>query len=194
MYAWRDEDAEVSLREFAPRARLLSSRAQSARTVKDVAALVANDLEPSVVAREPRVGELIARLREAGALAAAMTGSGAAVFGVFASEVRAKRAREAVAPARAWYVTDLQPGAPKAPAPRGARAEVGAARACYAVVPLRGGRPAASRRPCRSTLGRSQVVRHRVLVPASGGSNPPAPASVTSCERRRVTRPASASR
>jgi len=121
VYAWRDEDAEVSLREFAPRARLLSSRAQSALTVKDVAALVANDLEPSVLAREPRVGELVARLREAGALAAAMTGSGAAVFGVFASEVRAKRAREAVAPARAWYVTDLQPGAPKAP--RAARAQ-----------------------------------------------------------------------
>jgi 4-diphosphocytidyl-2-C-methyl-D-erythritol kinase len=110
VYKWRDEDAEVTLREFAPRVRLLSSRAQSATTAKDVAALVANDLEPSVVARKEQVGELIARLRGAGALAAAMTGSGAAVFGVFASEVRAKRAREAVAPARAWYVTDLQPG------------------------------------------------------------------------------------
>jgi hypothetical protein len=32
------------------------------------------------------------------------------VFGVFASEARAKKAREAAAPARAWYVTDLQPG------------------------------------------------------------------------------------
>lgn len=112
VYGWRDEDAEVTLKEFVPRARLLSSRAQAARTVKDVAALVANDLEPSVAAREPRVGELIARLRDAGALAAAMTGSGAAVFGVFASAGKARRAREAVAPARAWYVTDLQPGAP----------------------------------------------------------------------------------
>jgi hypothetical protein len=26
-------------------------------------------------------------------------------------------------------------------------------------------------------LGRSQVVRHRILIPAYGGSNPPAPAS-----------------
>ena len=26
------------------------------------------------------------------------------------------------------------------------------------------------------TLGRRQAVRHRILVPASGGSNPPAPA------------------
>ena len=49
VYRWRDEDAEVTLKEFAPRARLLSSRAQAATTAKDVAALVANDLEPSVV-------------------------------------------------------------------------------------------------------------------------------------------------
>ena len=109
VYAWRDEDADVTLKEFAPRARLLSGRAQSAATVRDVAALVANDLEPSVVARKEEVGDLIARLLGAGALAAAMTGSGAAVFGVFASEAKARKARVAVAPARAWYVTDLQP-------------------------------------------------------------------------------------
>lgn len=113
VYRWRDGDAEVTLKEFAPRARLLSSRAQGAATAKDVAALVTNDLEASVVARKPQVGELIARLHGAGALAAAMTGSGAACFGIFASEARALKAREAVAPARAWYVTDLQPAAPK---------------------------------------------------------------------------------
>ena len=28
------------------------------------------------------------------------------------------------------------------------------------------------------TMGRSQVVRHRILVPAFGGSNPPAPANL----------------
>ena len=113
VYRWRDEDAEVTLKEFAPRARLLSSRAQAATTAKDVAALVANDLEPSVVARKDKVGALLDRVRSAGALAAAMTGSGAAVFGVFASEAGAMAARGAVAPARAWYVTDLQPGEPK---------------------------------------------------------------------------------
>ncbi|NLE21944.1 MAG: 4-(cytidine 5'-diphospho)-2-C-methyl-D-erythritol kinase [Actinobacteria bacterium] len=112
VYGWRDEDAEVSLGDFVPRARRLSARAQGASTVKDVAALVANDLEASVVARTPEVGDMIARLRGAGALAAAMTGSGAACFGVFASEAAALKAREAVAPARAWYVTDLQPAAP----------------------------------------------------------------------------------
>ena len=123
VYRWRDEDAEVTLKEFAPRARLLSSRIQSAATAKDVAALVTNDLEPSVVARKPRVAELIERLRGAGALAAAMTGSGAACFGVFASEARALKAREAVAPARAWYVTDLQPAASKTAGRRSAEAK-----------------------------------------------------------------------
>ncbi len=110
VYKWRDEDAEVTREDFVPRAQLLVRRAEAALTVKHVAALVANDLEPSVVARKKKVGELIARLRGAGALAAAMTGSGAAVFGVFASEAKAKKAREAAAPAPAWYVTDLQPG------------------------------------------------------------------------------------
>ena len=81
VYRWRDEDAEVTLKDFAPRARLLASKAQAAETARDVAALVANDLEPSVVARKQKVGELLERLRASGALAAAMTGSGAAVFG-----------------------------------------------------------------------------------------------------------------
>ena len=113
VYRWRDEDAEVTLKDFAPRARLLASKAQAAETARDVAALVANDLEPSVVARKQKVGELLERLRASGALAAAMTGSGAAVFALFATEEKALAARAAAAPARAWYVTDLQPGEPK---------------------------------------------------------------------------------
>ncbi len=113
VYRWHDEDAEVTLKEFSPKARLLSGRTHAAAKAKDVAALVTNDLEASVVARTPEVGELVDRLRCAGALAAAMTGSGAACFGIYASEARALKAREAVAPARAWYVTDLQPAAPK---------------------------------------------------------------------------------
>ena len=119
VYRWRDEDAEATLKGFAPRLRLLSAQVQAAKTARDVAALVANDLEPSVVARKDKVAELLGRLRAAGALAAAMTGSGAAVFGVFATEARALAAREAAAPARAWYVTDLQPGAPRLPPARG---------------------------------------------------------------------------
>ena len=119
VYRWRDEDAEATLKDFAPRVRLLSARAQAARTARDVATLVVNDLEPSVCARKDKVGELLERLRGAGALAAAMTGSGAAVFGLFATEAKALAAREAAAPARAWYVTDLQPAAPKLSAAKG---------------------------------------------------------------------------
>jgi 4-diphosphocytidyl-2-C-methyl-D-erythritol kinase len=111
VYRWRDEEGEEGLREFAPRARALAERAQAAGSAADVASFVQNDLESVVVARKPPVAELLSRLRDAGALAAAMTGSGAAVFGVFAGEAAALEARAALAPARAWYVTDLQPAA-----------------------------------------------------------------------------------
>ena len=121
VYRWRDEDAEVAVGDFVPRVRALSRAVQSAESLTDLTALVANDLEPSVVARRPRVGELIDRLRGAGALAAAMTGSGAAVFGVFAGEAAALAARRALAPARAWYVTDLQPAAPRRASGAGGR-------------------------------------------------------------------------
>ena len=36
----------------------------------------------------------------------------------------------------------------------------------------------------RPKLGRSQAVRHRVLIPACGGSNPPEGAAFSSCIRR----------
>lgn len=112
VYGWRDEDAETALKQFAPRAAELASAVQAA-AVADVAALVRNDLEPSVVARRPEVGALRDRLLAAGALAAAMTGSGAAVFGLFATAAEARKAREALSPTRAWHVTDLQPAAPR---------------------------------------------------------------------------------
>jgi 4-diphosphocytidyl-2-C-methyl-D-erythritol kinase len=115
VYRWRDEDAETTLKEFAPQARALSARVQAAQTVEDVAALVHNDLEASVTARQPAVAQLRDRLSAEGALAAAMTGSGAAVFGLFADEEAASRARAALAPSRAWCVSDLQPAAPRRP-------------------------------------------------------------------------------
>jgi 4-diphosphocytidyl-2-C-methyl-D-erythritol kinase len=136
VYGWRDEDAQVSLKEFAPPARRLSSQAQAVRTAADVAALVHNDLQAGVVARRPEVGELCARLQAAGALAAAMTGSGSAVFGIFTDPEAASAARAAVAPARAWVAGDLQPargrkatggagGPGTSPAPGGASGKAG---------------------------------------------------------------------
>jgi 4-diphosphocytidyl-2-C-methyl-D-erythritol kinase len=109
VYGWRDEDAQVTLKEFVPQARVLSARAQAVRTPADVAALVHNDLQAGVTTRRPEVGELCSRLKEAGALEAAMTGSGSAVFGIFTDPETAARARAAVAPARAWVAGDLQP-------------------------------------------------------------------------------------
>jgi len=100
-----------------PQARALSARVQAARTVDDVVALMHNDLEASVTARRPAVAELRDRLSAEGALAAAMTGSGAAVCGLFANEEAASRARAALAPSRAWCVSDLQPAAPGRPRP-----------------------------------------------------------------------------
>jgi 4-diphosphocytidyl-2-C-methyl-D-erythritol kinase len=109
VYGWRDEEMTVGLKDWVPLARALSERAQTAITVADVAAIVCNDLEASVVSRRPAVAGLLERLRAQGAIAAAMTGSGSAVFGLFLDEAAASRARAALAPARAWYVTDLQP-------------------------------------------------------------------------------------
>ena len=85
-----------------------------------MAALVHNDLEASVTARKPAVGALRDRLAELGALAAAMTGSGAAVFGLFAGAEEAARARAALAPARAWcgHRSAAAVAAPRWPASR----------------------------------------------------------------------------
>ena len=53
------------------------------RTPADIAALVTNDLEPAVLALRPELAGSLAAVREAGALAAAVSGSGPTVFGIF---------------------------------------------------------------------------------------------------------------
>lgn len=53
-----------------------------------------NDFEASVFPLRPKIGRTLARLREYGPLYSAMTGSGAAVFGIFES---VKMAEEAIA-------------------------------------------------------------------------------------------------
>jgi 4-diphosphocytidyl-2-C-methyl-D-erythritol kinase len=42
-----------------------------------------NDLEPPIARRHPEIDQMKAALRRTGALAAAMSGSGSAVFGLF---------------------------------------------------------------------------------------------------------------
>jgi 4-diphosphocytidyl-2-C-methyl-D-erythritol kinase len=51
-----------------------------------------NDLEPPVMRRHQEIGALKASLREAGATAAAMSGSGSAVFGLFRGRSAAEKA------------------------------------------------------------------------------------------------------
>jgi 4-diphosphocytidyl-2-C-methyl-D-erythritol kinase len=53
-----------------------------------------NDLEPPVVRRHPEISGIKTALREAGAVAAAMSGSGSAVFGLFRTRPAAARALE----------------------------------------------------------------------------------------------------
>ena len=67
-----------------------------------------NDLEPVVARRHPIVTTLVAALGRAGALQASLSGSGSAVFGLFARRSQAERAARALrrgAPRRLVLVT-----------------------------------------------------------------------------------------
>ena len=67
-----------------------------ARDPSGVAALVRNDLQPVVLGLRPELEHELERLRGAGALAAAVTGSGPTAFGVFADRAAAEAAAEAI--------------------------------------------------------------------------------------------------
>jgi 4-diphosphocytidyl-2-C-methyl-D-erythritol kinase len=88
-YAWYDEDRTAGLRE--PREPQMLPVPWPTR-----AAQMINDLEPPVVRRHPEIGTLKTVLREAGAVAAAMSGSGSAVFGLFRTQAAAARALKPV--------------------------------------------------------------------------------------------------
>ena len=68
----------------------------TARDAAGVARLVRSDLEPVVLALRPELGESLARLRGEGALAAAVTGTGPTVFGLFPARADADRAAAAI--------------------------------------------------------------------------------------------------
>lgn len=83
-YGWYDEDRTAGLRE---------TRELQVLPVPwpSRAAQMVNDLEPPVVRRHPEITSLKGTLKEAGALAAAMSGSGSAVFGLFRGRAAAAR-------------------------------------------------------------------------------------------------------
>jgi len=84
-YAWYDEDRTAGLRENREFQMLPVPWPTRA-------AQMINDLEPPVMRRHQEIGTLKQQLRDLGATAAAMSGSGSAVFGLFRSRRAAEQA------------------------------------------------------------------------------------------------------
>jgi len=88
-YRWFDEDRARTAR---------GRRAEAAIAAWPGRRLaLANDLEAPVARRHPEIGVARRALESAGAAAALMTGSGSAVFGLFAGDAAARRAARSVA-------------------------------------------------------------------------------------------------
>lgn len=89
-YGWFDADAAAGDHAAVPRAALL--RAWETRALD-----VHNDLQGPVARRHREIARLVDVLRQGGAEAAAMTGSGSTVFALFGSRARARAAAHAAA-------------------------------------------------------------------------------------------------
>jgi 4-diphosphocytidyl-2-C-methyl-D-erythritol kinase len=85
-YSWYDDDRAAGQRDENREFQMLPVPWPSR------AAQMVNDLEPPVGRRHPETGAIKQQLRELGATAAAMSGSGSAVFGLFRSRGAAERA------------------------------------------------------------------------------------------------------
>jgi 4-diphosphocytidyl-2-C-methyl-D-erythritol kinase len=81
-------------------------RGLAAGPLTALAAAVENDLEPAALSLRPELRETIETLRAKGALAAAVSGSGPTVFGVFSGPAMAERAAASVDGA---FATRLRP-------------------------------------------------------------------------------------
>lgn len=90
-YGWYDEDRAAGVREPRGDLQILPVPWPTR------AAQMVNDLEPPVVRRHPEILAIKGALREAGAVAAAMSGSGSAVFGLFRTRPAAARAQPILA-------------------------------------------------------------------------------------------------
>jgi 4-diphosphocytidyl-2-C-methyl-D-erythritol kinase len=83
-YNWYDEDRTAGLKE--PREPQVLPVPWPSR-----AAQMVNDLEPPVVRRHPEIADIKVALKDGGAVAASMSGSGSAVFGLFRTRPSAAR-------------------------------------------------------------------------------------------------------
>jgi len=100
---WAYKAYDAAMREKDGRLFLTGSGAQAIRLASIGAgmprhAVMINDFEPMVLARHALVRRCKEHLLEAGASAAAMSGSGAAVFGVFKKRMDAERALRTAEP------------------------------------------------------------------------------------------------
>jgi 4-diphosphocytidyl-2-C-methyl-D-erythritol kinase len=86
---YREADRIESTREKLDPDKL---RALAGGPLAALAAEVENDLQAAAMSLRPAVGEPIEMLREAGALAAALSGSGPTAFGIFSGPATAERA------------------------------------------------------------------------------------------------------
>jgi 4-diphosphocytidyl-2-C-methyl-D-erythritol kinase len=89
-YRWLDEDRAAGRMRVDVVSAALT--AWGGRTMG-----IRNDLQAPVVSRHGEIGDLVTLLHREGAEAAAMSGSGSTVFGLFTDEARARRAAHAVA-------------------------------------------------------------------------------------------------
>ena len=120
-----------------------------------VATTLYNGLEGAVAPLHAEIGRMKAALLAAGALGAAMSGSGPTVFGVARSFEHARQIRARLTRA-SWR--------------------------CWAVRTL-GGPAVRMRTTDRRSMGRGQAARRGTLDPVFGGSNPPAPTTLRARRR-----------
>jgi 4-diphosphocytidyl-2-C-methyl-D-erythritol kinase len=107
-YSWSDSatDRESSA-PLAPPDRRLNSTWLARLPTLD------NDLEPRVARRHPEISSTVEALRQHGALFAAMSGSGSAMFGLFSTEPAARAARRRLRVGVGWrtHIVRLLPRA-----------------------------------------------------------------------------------
>lgn len=90
-YRWLDEDraqrreSEKPMEESSDTSDSLIMERVDLTTWQSIAKFARNDFEAPVVARHPKLGEHLQRLRSSRAIFAAMTGSGSTIFGVLDS-------------------------------------------------------------------------------------------------------------
>jgi 4-diphosphocytidyl-2-C-methyl-D-erythritol kinase len=90
----RSEGMGLGLRDLSDRCGRLRAAAVAARAPLEIASLVHNDLQRAALALAPATMSALASLDEAGAAAAAVSGSGPTAFGLFADGSEAAAARE----------------------------------------------------------------------------------------------------